>query len=118
MSRIVESTDHIPGECLQAALFFVQKTTEDVKNYELLRKMKTVKPSIKADCFCAWWNMHKFESCPHSLIMLHDAEEEIDEDFGEHTVQNVIQFLQHRLIGFYDLLKSEDYIEDAKTEEK
>lgn len=118
MSRGIDSFAHVPGECVQDALFFVQRTSEDVKNYEFLRKMKTTPPSAKADCFCAWWNLHKFESCPHALIMLHDAEEEIDEEFGDHTVQNVIQFLQHRLIGYYDLLKAEDYIEDAKTEEK
>lgn len=115
--RNVDTSDYIPSECVKSALFFVQKTSEDVKNYEFLRKVKSVKQSDKADFFCAWWNLQRYEFYPHALITLYEAENEIDEEFGEHNVQNIIEFLQHRLIGFYDLLKKEGMLEDGTTEE-
>lgn len=118
MRNNIDTSDYIPSECIKDALFFVQKTSEDVKNYQFFQKSKIIEQNSKAECFCAWWNLHNYEFCPHALIMLYDAENEIDEEFGEHNVQNVIQFLQHRLIGFYDLLKAEGFIENVETEEK
>lgn len=105
--------DYIPAEIEKEALDFVKQAEEDVHDYSLLKQMGLIKkPDISADKFVAWWNLHRYNETPHTLIFLYENYQIPVLEFGSFDEMNVDEIYVFKFKWYWEHMIEEGLITD------
>lgn len=104
--------DIIPEECIKDAKDFIEQLHENVEYYKSLVGWNSITADEEADKFCAYISLLRYKDHPHALFVLYERQLEIDEEFGERNVQNVVEFIKYRTKRYYEVLKENGYIDE------
>lgn len=104
--------DTLPGNCVLDARDFINTLTENIKVYKQIRRMNLVGSDYEADYFCNYISSMQYAKFPHSLIFLYESIDKIDEEFGAHDEQNVVEFMRFRMKRCYEILKQNGMVDD------
>ena len=91
--------DYIPVDCWREAKEFFITIRDDVDIYKKFKCFPNMKQSEEADRFVAWWDLERFADYPHSLILIYENLDDINNQIRNDIRQYA---LQHGL-EFYDL---------------
>ena len=104
--------DYIPVDCWREAKEFFITIRDDVDIYKKFKCFPNMKQSEEADRFVAWWDLERFADYPHSLILIYENLDDINNQIGSYGILDGYGQLQFKLIQFYKLLKEKEMIHD------
>ena len=104
--------DYIPVDCWREAKEFFITIRDDVDIYKKFKCFPNMKQSEEADKFVAWWDLARYADYPHSLILIYENLDDINNQIGSYGILDGYGQLQFKLIQFYKLLKEKEMIHD------
>lgn len=104
--------DYIPMDCWKEAKSFYLTLRDDVEIYKKFKSMENTKPSEEADKYVAWFSMQRYADYPHSLFLIYEHMDEINEKTGEYDLLDGFKKLEFKLILIYRLLKEYGMIDE------
>ena len=104
--------DDYPIELWHESKNFLQVITDDVEIYKKIRNFDSVKKSNEADKFVAWWDLKRYTDQHHSLILIQENLNSINETVGNYDVLDGLNKLQMKMVLFYRLLKKQEMIDE------
>ncbi len=113
MKRNIKTpNDYIPMDCWKEAKSFYLTLRDDVEIYKKFKHLPDVKSNEEADKFVAWFTMERFADYPHSLFLIYEHLNEINNKTGDYRVMDGYGQLQFKMIQMYRLLKENGMIDE------
>lgn len=97
--------------CRREAEKFFNEIDDDVQIYKKIRKFSNFKQNKMADKFVAWWELERYYKHPHSLILLYENMNSINNFIGSYNPLDGFRQLQiklellHKFLEVYEMDK-------------
>ena len=112
VSKYIIEVDPVFEETWQAAKLFFSEFAGNVKFYKKIRMLSACESDEEADKMVLWWENEMFYYYPHSLGVLMECNEKIEELVGNYNVLDAFSQLKTRLIFSYRILKEKGMIDE------
>lgn len=96
---------YTPPELMEDARFYYDSFSEDIKNYDMLKRVLNVEGSEEADKLRAFWNFADGFAKAKALSLIVENGSYIEKQFGEYDAQNIMDYMVYKMNSIYELLK-------------
>ncbi len=107
-----DDEEYIPVEIWREARKFINEVTDDVGIYRKIRDLGSITQNDEADKFMVWWEFKRYVDFNHSLILLYENMDDINNKLGSYNVLDGFNQIQMKMVLMYRLLKENEMINE------